>query len=314
MSQVRVLDAAERRIAGRHASGALDLAARLPRLAMEARQVSMTVSHGVHGRRRAGTGETFWQFRPFVAGEPASRIDWRRSARDDRHYVREREWEAAHTVWLWMDRSPSMAFQSSLAKAPKLDRAVMLGLAMADLLVRGGERIGLMGLTPPYAQRGVVDRFCEALSTGADAARDLPPPTALAPTTEAVVIGDFLDRPERVAETIARISSRGARGHLMMIADPAEDTFPFDGHVKLNDLEIGADMRIGDAGAFRQVYLARIAQHRDVIASACRARGWSFAVHVTDRSAAQALLALAARVASPSNAIALGASANGGRA
>ena len=32
-------------------------------------------------------------------------IDWRRSASSDNLFVREREWEAAHTVWLWVDLS-----------------------------------------------------------------------------------------------------------------------------------------------------------------------------------------------------------------
>jgi uncharacterized protein (DUF58 family) len=92
--------------------------------------------------RRAGPGETFWQFRPFVAGEAAQRIDWRRSARDDRLYVREREWEAAHSIWMWMDRSASMGFASDLAQAPKIERGIVLGLALADTFVEAGERVG----------------------------------------------------------------------------------------------------------------------------------------------------------------------------
>src|SRR3984957_14153320 len=98
---------------------ATTLSARLPSLVVAARQVAQSVMHGVHGRRRAGPGETFWQFRPFLSGEPSGAIDWRRSAREDRAYVREREWEAAHTVWIWIDRSPSMAFVSQLARASK---------------------------------------------------------------------------------------------------------------------------------------------------------------------------------------------------
>src|SRR5436189_5216594 len=81
------------------------LAATMPRLILEARRVAATIIHGLHGRRRAGTGESFWQFRRFTSGESASKVDWRRSARDDHLYVREHEWEAAHTVWLWADRS-----------------------------------------------------------------------------------------------------------------------------------------------------------------------------------------------------------------
>src|ERR1700753_4083385 len=103
----------------RASEGARALAAQMPRLVMEARRVAATVIHGLHGRRRAGSGENFWQYRRFVSGEAPSRVDWRRSARDDHLYVREQEWEAAHTVWIWPDRSPSMAFVSNLAEATK---------------------------------------------------------------------------------------------------------------------------------------------------------------------------------------------------
>ena len=92
------------------------LAVRVPRLILEARRVASTLIHGLHGRRRAGPGENFWQYRRFFNGEPANTVDWRRSARDDHLYVREREWEASHTIWLWADRSPSMDFNSHLTE------------------------------------------------------------------------------------------------------------------------------------------------------------------------------------------------------
>src|SRR5919198_2941879 len=110
------------------------LAATIPRLILEARKIAATVIHGLHGRRRSGSGENFWQFRRYVAGEEARRIDWRRSARDDNLYVREREWEAAHTIWIWPDRSASMAFASVPAREPKLDRALVTGFALAEIL------------------------------------------------------------------------------------------------------------------------------------------------------------------------------------
>ena len=44
---------------------AATLAARLPSLVVAAKQIAQSVMHGVHGRRRAGPGETFWQFRQF---------------------------------------------------------------------------------------------------------------------------------------------------------------------------------------------------------------------------------------------------------
>src|SRR5690606_24941856 len=127
------------------------LAEHLPDLLIEADRIAQTVAHGIHGRRRAGPGETFWQFRTYEPQDSAQLIDWRRSASSDHLYVREREWEAAHTLWLWPDLSPSMNFQSHLATTTKQDRAVVLMLALTELLVRGGERVGLLGITPPYA-------------------------------------------------------------------------------------------------------------------------------------------------------------------
>src|SRR5438132_6242915 len=108
---------------------ARSLTAALPRLILEARRIAATVIHGLHGRRRAGPGENFWQYRRFVSGEPAHRVDWRRSARDEHLYVREREWEAAHTVWLWPDRSASMSFASALATDTKLGRVLVIAFA-----------------------------------------------------------------------------------------------------------------------------------------------------------------------------------------
>src|ERR1700726_529514 len=125
------------------------LAASMPRLVLEARRVAATIIHGLHGRPRAGPGENFWQYRRFISGEPASRVDWRRSARDDHLYVRELEWEAAHTVWIWPDRSPSMNFASPLVRDSKLFRALVIALALAEVLVDAGERVGIPGLTRP---------------------------------------------------------------------------------------------------------------------------------------------------------------------
>ena len=296
MVDARLLDEDELRADGRHELGALDIARRLPSLIVAAKDVAATVMYGVHGRRRAGVGETFWQFRPFVMGEPTTRIDWRRSARDDRIYVREREWEAAHTVWIWIDRTPSMAYVSSLAMQSKIDRAMTLGLATADLLVRGGERVGIMGLTRALASRNIVERLAEALVQESVrpgyAPAELPPAHALAPRTQAVIVSDLLSELAKIAETIHALSSRGALGHVVMIADPVEETFPFSGHTEFLDVDSNATLRVGEAESFKADYIKRLAIHRDSIRAVCMSRGWSFAIHRTDRPASEALLGL----------------------
>lgn len=298
MAQATILTREERSPARRHAEGALAIAGRLPRIVLEARRVAAASVHGVHGRRRAGTGEAFWQFRPFTTGEPASRIDWRRSARDDRTFVREREWEASHAIALWTDLSASMGFQSALAPVSKIDRALIAALALSDLLVRAGERVGLLGGPPPSASRAIIDKLADTLAHHEHLlASDSPPAIPLAPLAEAVLIGDFLSDTQEIIKAIETISSRGARGHLIVVTDPVEEVFPYSGHAEIFDLEVGAHLRVGDAAAFRTQYLKRLGDHRAIIREACRRRGWSFTIHRTDKPASDAVLPVMLHIA-----------------
>ena len=244
---------------------AATLSARLPSLVIAARRVAQTVRHGVHGRRRAGSGETFWQFRPFLSGEPSSRVDWRRSAREERAFVREREWEAAHTVWIWFDRSAVDAIRvKSCASVSKIDRAALLALAFADLCVRGGERAGLLGLTRPLATQGVVERFAEAIATDerlrGPSQAALPPALPAAPRSMVLLIGDFLSEPEEVARAIRAVSAEGAIGELVMIADPIEETYPFSGNTEF----------LHPAGSLSDAYAAGAKLARRLSRAPCR--------------------------------------------
>src|ERR1700674_279859 len=279
--------------ATQHAGGqARTLAESMPRLILEARRIAATVIHGLHGRRRAGPGENFWQYRRFLSGEPARRVDWRRSARDDNLYVREREWEAAHTVWLWPDRSPSMAFASRAARDSKLERALIVTFALAELLVAGGERVGIAGLMNPTASRSVIDKMAEAL-THDDADRlSLPPsfvPSALA---EIVVLSDFWSPIDEIRSMLAGLSASGAHGTLVQIVDPAEESFPYSGRIEFVEPEIGSVITAGRAERWAGDYVARVALHRDEIRGETDKLDWLFSTHTTSRSAAELLLFL----------------------
>src|ERR1700674_5348315 len=213
------------------------LAATMPRLILEARRVAATVIHGLHGRRRAGSGENFWQYRRFVSGEAASRVDWRRSARDDHLYVREREWEAAHTVWIWADRSPSMVFASPLVWETKLDRALVVTFALAHVLVEGGERIGVPGLMRPTASRNVIEKMAQAIVHDQGARASLPPSFSPSPLAAIVVLSDLWSPIAEVLRTIAQLSATGAHGHVVQVVDPAEETFPYSGRIEFIEPE-----------------------------------------------------------------------------
>ncbi|HJZ30719.1 MAG TPA: DUF58 domain-containing protein [Hyphomicrobiaceae bacterium] len=276
------------------------VAERLPELLLEALRVANTVAHGIHGRRRAGTGETFWQFRQFIpASDPAAVIDWRRSASSDTLYVREREWEAAHTFWLWPDVSPSMTFRSHLAPLSKRDRAIVLSLAMAELLVRAGERIALLGLTQPMASRRAASHIAQSLAThehDANVQSSLPPPSRLSRFSSALLFGDFLDPPDEIARRFNAMAEGGVAGHVVQVLDPAEETLAYNGRIEFRSPEGGERWIADRVETLRPAYQRKLAEHRASIEEITRRIGWSFLLHHTDRPAAEPLLALIMRL------------------
>jgi uncharacterized protein (DUF58 family) len=283
--------------ATQRASGkARALSANLPRLVMEARRIAATVIHGLHGRKRAGPGENFWQYRRFISGEEARRVDWRRSARDDHLYVRELEWEAAHTMWVWPDRSPSMAFTSSQARETKLDRTLVIAMALAEVLVEAGERVGVPGLLRPTGSRAIIERMADAIVHDPSERASLPLGFAPAPLAEIVLLSDLWSPIDDIRATLSQISAGGAHGHLVQIVDPAEETFPYSGRVEFWEPEGGGEITAGRAENWRADYVARIARHRAEIRAETDRLGWSFAIHRTDRPANDLLLALHARI------------------
>lgn len=266
-------------------------AALVPDLLVEAQRVANTVITGWHGRRKRGVGENFWQFRPYVEGETLARIDWRRSARDDNVYVRDREWEAAHTIWLWADASPSMLYQSSLAQVSKQSRAIVILLALAEVLARSGERIASPGVMDPIAARNASERLATALMLQPDHA-DWPELERLGRYSDVVLISDFLDPAETVLERLAPIARRGVRGHVLEICDPAEEVFPYNGRTEFIDPETGEKLTAGKAETLHDDYQTAFLSRRSNIAENLRRLGWNFITHHTDQPASTALVAL----------------------
>lgn len=272
------------------------LASRIPRLILEARRVASTVIHGMHGRRRAGSGENFWQYRHFMSGEPASNVDWRRSARDDHLYVREREWEASHTIWLWADRSKSMEFSSSLTEWSKLDRALVVSFALAEVLVQGGERVGIPDLMRPTANRNIIESMAQRIMHDTTERPSLPPNFAPAPFSEVVLLSDFWSPIAEYRKTISQLAANGARGHVVQVVDPAEETFPYSGRVEFIESEGLGSVTAGRAETWRNEYQALLANHRAALRAETEQVGWSFTTHRTDRGPTELLFALHARM------------------
>ncbi|HET6521086.1 MAG TPA: DUF58 domain-containing protein [Geminicoccaceae bacterium] len=269
------------------------LAARLPPLLVAAERVAATVAQGVHGRRRVGVGETFWQFRPYQPGDSAGRIDWRQSARSVQLFLRDQEWEAAESVWLWRDGSPSMDYRSEPAGRTKLDRAIVLLLALASLLTRGGERVALLGgRGRPIGGRAGMEALCRGLVEPHARLVSLPATEPLPRYARLVLIGDFLTPIDELRARLRDYVAMGVRGHLLQVLDPAEETLPFAGRVRFEGPEDEGSTLIGNVGGVRATYTERLEAHRAALRDLARSFGWTCAVHRTDHPPEPALLAL----------------------
>ena len=274
-----------------------ELAALLPPLMVAAERVAATVSQGVHGRRSVGQGETFWQFRRYGFGDSTQLIDWRQSAKSQPVYVRETEWEAAQSVWLWRDGSQSMAYRSTDGLVNKIERADLLLLALASLLIRGGEHVALLGTgMTPSSGRGMLHRLWSMIEAQDRKAKtppgSLPAFESLPRYGRVVLIGDFLSPLDEIHHSIAAFANQGIRGHLVQVLDPAEETLPFSGRVRFDGMEDEGDILIGRVEAIREQYLDRLANHNQGIEALAKSFGWSHAVHHTDHSPEASLLAL----------------------
>jgi uncharacterized protein (DUF58 family) len=280
------------------------LGARLPPLLIAADRVASTVAQGVHGRRRVGQGDSFWQFRRFVSGDPLARIDWRQSAKSGRSapdgwFIRETEWEAAQTVSLWRDTSASMRWRSRQVRVEKCDRANLLLLSLASLLLRGGERVMMMQRDArSVSSRSGLDRLAAELATTNDDG-GLPRDVRVPRHGTVVLFSDFLSPLDDIKAMIARFAAVPVTGYLLQILDPAETALPYQGRIRFRGMESDGDALIPRVESVRDAYAERLMAQQEGITSICAAAGFGFGIHRTDHPPEMALLmlyqALAAR-------------------
>lgn len=267
------------------------LAGPIPALLAEAEHLAATVILGDHGRRRAGTGDTFWQYRPAQLGDSARNIDWRRSARSDANFIQDKEWQIAQSVLLWVDNSSAMSFASNENLPAKATRARTLALAIAILLVRGGERVGLTGLRLP-PKRGTAQINALAAHLTEDSATDYGSPDAqgMLPHSRAVFVSDFLGDIAGTKTALLKAADRGVRGALLQILDPQEEAFPFDGRTIFTSMSGQTTHETRKAGDLKSRYLDRLAARKDELQSLAQITGWQFQTHHTNTPASPSLL------------------------
>lgn len=267
-------------------------ASTLPPLLARANTLANTVLLGEHGRRRAGLGDDFWQYRPVQLGDTYRMIDWRKSAKTNAQYVRQKEWQIAQSVCLWVDPSASMDYSSNPKRPPKLDRARLLALAASILLIRAGERVGLAGTAlPPKRGDGQIWRLCEAL-LAEDQKEDygIPEARAMIPNSRAVFVSDFMGDFEAVEHALYKAADRGVRGVLLQVLDPAEEAFPFSGRAIFESMQAQVMHETRKANDLHAKYQERLQDRKTSLRRLARVTGWQYECHLTDASVQTALL------------------------
>ncbi len=263
----------------------------LPPLLVEAERIVATVILGVHGRKRAGPGESFWQYRPYSFGDSTSRIDWHKSARSDRVFIRENEWEAANALWLWASAAPGMEFRSHLSTVTKRDRAQLIALALGSLAIRAQERVAMIGAHfGPGHSKGHLMRIAEAMAQGAGGS--LPAAVKIPRFASALLIGDFYEPLQDIAAALTPLAAAGATGHVVQICDPAEETLPWQGRMEFLEVDGPRKFLAGKTETLRNAYSERFRAHRDALRDLVTRLGWTFTVHRTDTPPTTLLMSL----------------------
>lgn len=272
------------------------VASSLPALLADAEHLANVVVLGEHGRKRHGTGDEFWQYRPAEAGDSYRSIDWRRSARSDGHFLRQTEWQAAQAVILGVDDAASMTYTGAAkgrdARPSKLRRAQTLAMATAILTIRAGERVGLSHLAePPRAGQGQLIRLASALMDHDDRPDyGEPKPKIMPQGSRAVFFSDFLGDPKAIETVLTQAADRGVRGALVQVLDPDEEAFPFDGRTRFESMSGVVQFETLKAKGLRDAYLDRLAARKDSLSALARRTGWRFTTHHTDSPAEPVLL------------------------
>ncbi|WP_375625086.1 MULTISPECIES: DUF58 domain-containing protein [unclassified Bartonella] len=265
---------------------------KMPYFLLQARHIANTLITGWHGQRKRGNGENFWQFRPYMEGESITRIDWRRSARDENTYLREHEWQMTQIVWLCPDQSASMHYCSRFSKISKGNHAIILTLTLASLLARSGEHIAIPNLMSPTMTSNVVERIAFALENHSDE-NSFPDFSTITRFSHVVIMSDFLDYPEKIIQHLTVLTTKQVTAHLIEISDPAEESFPYTGHTEFFDPETKEKHVSTKAEDLRKNYCKLYHARRQELANFCARQGWSYHVSTTDQPLTETIFYLA---------------------
>lgn len=259
---------------------------RLGGLDVVARTVVQGFVAGVHRSPLRGVGEDFARHRDYQQGDDVRYVDWKVYGRTDRLYVREFQERSNLYAWLVVDATASMGF-SEPGGVPKLRYAAYVAAALAHLMLRTGDAVGLAVfgagtelLLPPRTRRGQLHDLLvrlERLRPGGDT----PAAGALDRVGErlrrpgrVVLVSDLLeeDGGDSLAAAAGRLRARGDEVVALRVLTPAESGERPPGPGLFFDPERPVRLLPATPDADRE-YARRVGGYYDALAGRLRERG-----------------------------------------
>lgn len=265
--------------------------ASLSALRIDAENAVASVLHGEHAQSKPGMGEKFWQYREYVPGDRPQDIDWRQTAKTEHVFIKQKEWQTPQSVIFWCNQSASMDFRSKDKIPHKIDVARIFTLAMALIMLRSGEKVGIFGSrkvgrsenTLLDIEMKLTEDIRSTLPLADYSMYDLPQHASF------VQIGDFLEPLDLIEHNFKQFSGRCSGGFVIQVLDPAELDLPYDGRVLFEDGNANRQ-QIDNVGSVRAAYKKRIREHNAALQQLCKENQWHYIQHRTDQDIKETLM------------------------
>lgn len=293
--------------------------AALDGLTLRARHIIEGFVAGSHRSPFQGSSVEFSEYREYVQGDEIRHVDWKVYGRTDKLFVKRYVDETNLHAYLVLDQSASMSYRSGIAPLEKLEYAKCVLAALAWLMLRNGDSIGIaladtkiQQWLPAASHNRHWDRILEVFENpraavesplpnrkkrqkrgrplaGTDLGSVLSDVAGRLPQRSVVVVAsDFLDDLEPLLAAVEQLRLSGHDVVLFQVLDRDEVTFPFTGNVKFEDLELSTTTEL-ETNSVRQEYLELFEQAQDELTSRSRNLGAGFQCVVSDEDFGQAL-------------------------
>jgi uncharacterized protein (DUF58 family) len=233
-----------------------DLAA-LGGLELVAARVVEGVYAGLHRSPHRGFGVEFAEHRMYQPGDDLRFVDWRMFGRSDRYYVKQFERDTALRAMLVLDLSSSMDWSSDPALPTKLWYGRHLAAALALVLTRQGDAVGLTAFDHEVRLRIQVRgggshwreliRALDSLTPGG-VTDPVPPLTDVAARMGRrgliLLLSDLLVDPESTRTAVARLRHQGHEVLVFHLMDPGERDLPAISDARFVDPETGDELAV----------------------------------------------------------------------